>query len=261
MKKLTYLFASVFLFSCQDALDFYLGVPMQPDFEEDQFIPGLNIFGVIRTDTTANLNNSIIDLERVMRAVGDTGDLEIDTAQIKVTLYNGMASKDVIFKPSTYNGIFDQTHYRPVGDFYPKEGQLLAVECSYENLPILTATTIIPNKPEIVDGSFSTTNNDISFFVESDTSFQLLDVYVYIDSDMIDFLRIPTTSDADIQISFNALPAGFNRVDIYAYDANLSNYILTSNTSLNFNKYREPYSTVENGYGVFGSINYLMYTF
>lgn len=245
--------------SCKETLDIYLGIPLQPRFEDDLFQPGLNIFGVIRPDSTNGYNNSIIDLQRVMRAVGDTGDLEIDTAWVNTIVFDNTIPYSCIFEPTTYNNIFTQSHYRPIDYFYPKAGQKVSVECQYANLPILTAETIIPNIPQIDMSSIQLTNSSINLSVLQDTSFQLIDVYVFIDTEIVGYRRIPTYKFFDTEIYINNLPVGFNSIVLYAYDKNLTDYFLTSNTSLNFNKYRETFNTVENGYGVFGSLNLLKY--
>jgi hypothetical protein len=44
-------------------------------------------------------------------------------------------------------------------------------------------------------------------------------------------------------------------LEIYAYDENMAVYSTSFNTSFNFNRYRPSISTVENGYGCFGSVN------
>jgi len=44
-------------------------------------------------------------------------------------------------------------------------------------------------------------------------------------------------------------------VNIYSYDNKLATYYANSNTALNFNKYRTTFSTLDSGFGVFGSMN------
>lgn len=258
MKK-TFLHISVIvilLISCKDALDVYLGVPLQPRFDTETFQPGLNIFGVIRPDSTNEYNNSFIILQKVTPAVGDSSGWEIDTALVWVSkIYNDQPDSICEFTLTNSDSTFRETSYRPNSDFNPKQGDVLMAECIYEDLPVLYAKTIIPNKPMSSNSTFNYSNNSIELELLPDTSYFMLDVFVYANSEIIAYQRIPTVDDYNSNISISSIYSLPDSVVVYCYDYNLAVYYLTSNTSLNFNKYRKSFSTVENGFGVFGSIN------
>jgi hypothetical protein len=95
----------------------------------------------------------------------------------------------------------------------------------------------------------------LSFEIAYDSTSHLLDIYAFSAGETAYYQRIPVQSGVHAKVQIQSLTAMPDSVLIFAYDINLATYFLNSNTSLNFNKYREPYGTVENGYGVFGSLN------
>jgi hypothetical protein len=259
MKKLALLvltFIVLFSSGCKDMVDFYLGVPFQPAIDKNAFVPGLNIFGIIRPDSTMGYNNSYIMLQKALPATGSEDSLDLNTAIVKI--FHGNKSADNLvcyFLPSNYNGTFEDEYYRPQCDFSPQAGDTILVECSYLELPVLKGLTIVPNKPELLQNTILITENSVSFDVKQDSSIYIFDIYLFNGNRIINYLRIPASSASDTHIKLSWQGADADSLVIYGYDYNFSKYYLTSNTSLNFNKYRETYSTVEDGYGVFGSLN------
>jgi hypothetical protein len=73
------------LASCKEVADFYLGIPMQPKFEKNSYVPGLNIFGILRPDSTGSYNNSFIEIQKVMPAVSKNDSLNVDTVYVQLT--------------------------------------------------------------------------------------------------------------------------------------------------------------------------------
>jgi len=68
--------------------------------------------------------------------------------------------------------------------------------------------------------------------------------------------RIQRPEVGDIAVTIAIEPSGESTglLIIYAYDLQLSEYI-TYNVSIKPNTYRSDYSTVDNGFGCFGSLN------
>lgn len=244
----------VALSSCKETLDVYLGVPLQPRFDSSTFNPGLNIFGVLRPDYTDAYNNSFVILQKVVPAVGDSSGWEIDTALVWVSKENSPPDSTCEFLLNNYNGTFSETNYRPVCDFSPTPGEIYRIECINEELPVLYAYTIIPNQPEIV-GTINYENGRLEMEFLADSSYFMLDIYAYSNGQVIGFQRLPFIDELNTQVSLSPIHQKPDSILAFSYDYNLAVYYLTSNTSLNFNKYRKSFSTVENGYGVFGAIN------
>ncbi|MBN1416634.1 MAG: hypothetical protein JW973_16140 [Bacteroidales bacterium] len=240
---------------CQDVVDFYIGVPLQPSVDESGFIPGLNIFGIIRPDSTDAINNSFIMLQKVIPAVGSSDSLDVGTALVRVEK-TGVIAVTYDFMLTRYDTVFRQEAYRPDDDFSPQAGDVFLVECTYTGLPVLTAGTIVPNAPEIMMNTVVQTGNTLTFEIQPDTSIYMLDIYVYADGMEAGYQRIPGNQTAGTPVTFSSFHGYADSIDIFGYDNNLAVYCMTSNTSLNFNKYRESFSTVENGYGVFGALNH-----
>ncbi len=237
-------------------VDFYLGVPLQPVIDKNAFVPGLNIFGIIRPDSTMGHNNSYIMLQKALPATGSDDSLEIDTAIVKVFLgYKPAENSLCYFLPTDYNGIFNDDYYRPQCDFLPQAGDTILVECTYLELPVLKGFTIVPNKPFLLENTILRTENALSFDIRKDSSIFMYDIYLYYGNQIVNYLRIPASVNTDTPVRFSQQGIDADSLVLYGYDYNFSNYYLTSNTSLNFNKYRETFTTVTNGYGVFGSLN------
>ena len=248
-------FLLLWLTGCKDVVDFYLGVPLQPDVDEDSFIPGLNMFGIIRPDTTGIYNNSFIQLQKVIPAVGFTDSLDVGTVIVRVEKENDGISP-VDFLLTDHNGVFGEEGYRPDIEFRPKAGETFSVECTYPGLPVLTAATLVPNPPVMLMNTLAESANSISFEIQSDTTIFMLDIYVYSEGLTVGYQRLPGEQDTNTFVSLTGLQSAADSVDIFGYDKNMAIYYMTANTSLNFNKYRESFSTVENGYGVFGALNH-----
>ncbi|MBN2273593.1 MAG: hypothetical protein JXR41_05670 [Bacteroidales bacterium] len=255
LKLLVTVLVLVWLTGCKDVVDFYLGVPLQPAFDEDSFVPGLNIFGIIRPDATGVYNNSFIQFQKVIPAVGYTDSLDVGTVIVKVEKDNDGISP-VDFLLTDHHGVFSEEVYRPDTPFSPKAGDIFMVECVYPELPVLCATTLVPNPPVLLLNTLTESNRSLSFEIQVDTTIHMIDIYVYAGGLPAGFRRLPGEQDANTSVLFTDLPGAVDSMDIYSYDENMALYYMTANTSLNFNKYRESFSTVENGYGVFGALNH-----
>jgi len=256
MKNMKYLIGFLLLSTgCMDVVDFYLGIPLQPVADEDGFIPGLNLFGIIRPDSTGEYNNSFILLQKVIPAIGSNDSLDIGTAIVWVEELNGMNSRHD-FLLTDHNHVFSEKGYRPDKEFRPKAGDRFFVECAIRELPVLTATTIVPNAPVLLMHTLRVSDNSLSFEIQADTTIFMLDVYVYKAGGLAAYQRLPGEQGSNTLVLLSSLQSGTDSIDLYGYDEKMATYYMTANTSLNFNKYRESFSTVENGYGVFGAMNH-----
>lgn len=264
MKKIriySLLFLVLLAVACNDTLDFYLGVYQQPEFVENTYEPGLNVFGIIRPDNMNNYNLSFVHLQRVLPAIGDTvTEFEVDTAYVTV---NSEFRPDslIVFEYTDMNSTFDEEQYRPPIGFTPQPGNRYTLYCDADTLPILTGSTIMPNKPSIIPEQPIIENGCINFTIEPDSLAFMYDIYLLTggSSYFIERKKAETDQEMNVEIPMGDIADG--EIHVYAYDENMAQYYLTSNISLNFNKYRTPYSTVDGGYGVFGSLNYVVIKF
>jgi hypothetical protein len=238
---------------CKDAADFYLGVPLQPRFDENPYKKGLNIFGILRIDSSFSHNNSFIEIQKIIPAVGSGDSIFIDTAQVYVENMDDQSNFNFIL--TNFEDTFDEVNYRPQNGFAPKAGEQFRIECSYLDLPVLTAYTQIPNKPQWDETSVSLHDHALNFNLAHDSTIFMFDVYLYSNGYVSGYSRLAPEKTGNTQVEITFPGERADSLVVFAYDYNLANYYLTSNTSLNFNKYRESFSEVENGFGVFGSLN------
>lgn len=258
MKKLFCILLICFTFSCEKAVEYYFGINMQPDFLEDDFVPGLNIFGVIRTDSTDDINGSFVYIQKVIRAVGDSlSEIEIDSADVCIyRLEKGDATDTILFNQLN---ISDSSYrsYVPQTDFIPVQGQTYELKCSASGLPELGGITNIPFQPEITN--LSVLHNKIEFDIIADTTAFMYKIYLLRGDEVFYSNILLPSSGAYTHFSFNGEASQASRIVIYSYDKNLAAYTANSNTEFNINNYRQYDNQVNNGYGVFGSVNYLKF--
>jgi hypothetical protein len=252
MRKAILIYFIVLLGGCKEIGDFYMGLPLQPRFEKNSYTPGLNIFGILRPDSTGSFNNSFIHIEKVLPALGKIDSFSVDTVLVTVGGFN--SGQEFNFALNS-DSIFSQNAYRLDGIFTPKPGEIYTLTCDLEEYPVLKATTIIPQKAEMVENSLQAEDNYLAFEIKNDTSIFMLDVYCYSGDTLYGYNRFAAETQSNTLIELSVNGNKIKSIVVFSYDYNMAKYYLTSNTSLNFNKYRNSYSTVENGYGVFGSVN------
>ncbi len=233
--------------------DFVIGP--QPTFTGDhQFVPGLNIFGVIRPDS---LNQFYI--EKVIKAVNSVGDSTI-ISNFNAVIYK--INNNIILDSLSFNFNYPDTIFKnhPV-NFEPHPGNHYKIICQSPGLPILTAETVFPNQPVIENSSINMNGNHIQFSILSDTTSFLYDIYLIMGNNQTN-TRVLRAATGNTYVELNA---GFqvnkgSILLIYTYDKNLSEYLTAANLFIKPNTYRPPFSTVQNGYGCFGSLNLLSKT-
>jgi hypothetical protein len=246
------------LFSCEDVTDFYLGIPMQPEFTENTFVEGMNIFGLLRPDDFNGFNKSFVYVQQnwPILEITDSSFNIIKQADIQLFRMENEQFADTINLPLMPPGPgFNDTLYRPQQSFNPVPGNTYRLICSHRELPTAIGETVFPSPPRIVSNSLKVNNGIISLDIESDPGIRMLDIYISGSAFTGITGRYVTSDSASVHVSFPYQGTGTLGIEIYGYDANLASYYSNSNTSLNFNKYRTTFSTLEEGFGVFGSLN------
>ena len=253
------IFIIVFLItSCEQATDYYIGIPQQPEFTENGFVPGLNIFGVLRPDSGDHRNNSFVFVQQVYRAL-DIPDFYIikDASVVVYEWTAGVKTDSAVFQlyPPDYN--FSDTLYRAPQNFNPVVGRRYEIVCNHSDLPEALGYAYFPPPPVINDVEVIQTENKVRFSVLPDSLIGLIDVYISAEESSGFLDRFVPNDTAALQVQLQ-IPSELTNPEltIYAYDANLTNYYANSNISLNFNKYRTTISTLNSGFGVFGALNY-----
>jgi hypothetical protein len=240
--------------------DYYLGINQQPDFEDRKIVEGLNIFGLLRPDSIGNYNRSFVFIQQIWPALEYESFAIIQDAEVLIEYLDDDSLMQIILLPLVpADEFFNDTLYRSLESFIPQAGRKYKLTCRKEGFPDAIGTTIIPAEPAVIPGTFNVTNGQVSFSLTGDSLFKMIDIYLVNDNEVTYLSRTVPLENADIEVMLNipVISEG-SMLYIYVYDSNLASYYGNANTSLNFNKYRTTITTLESGFGVFGSLNYLV---
>jgi hypothetical protein len=255
------IFSAFVFITCSETADIYLGIPLQPKIDENNFEPGLNIIGSIRPDFSDTINKSFVHVQEVAPAINNYPEFTIDSLIIRDAnvLITDNNNNEYEFSYTQYDSLFNERQYRPKTNFVPEPGMLYKINCTYNDLPVLSSSTIVPKKPVLLENTFLMSGNNLYFEIEADTTSFMYEIYVYNNKQNTGYARVVSSFTENTPVEIILSENNAKTIEIYAYDYNLASYYITSNTSLNFNKYRKTFGNVENGYGVFGSLNFIIY--
>jgi hypothetical protein len=245
--------------SCEDP---FTGCGPQPIYlEKEPFKPMLNILGVLRPDSVQDLPASFVHVEGVYSISTIYPErFDLEDALVKIYCYRGEQISDSLdFVYTGFDSIFASNEYRSA-EFFPVERELYHISCYREGYFKLTGQTTVPAKPVIVNDMIQVGQNRIFFEISPDSLAALYDISLNIGEVVLSQrIRKPEYGNIAVTIDLPLTQQNSAQLEIYAYDLNLSEY-LTYNISIKPNTYQGNYSTVENGYGCFGSLNILKRT-
>jgi len=233
----------------------------QPSYidEKIEHEPRFSVFGVLRPDSTdMGLALSFIKLESSF-PMDDYPDsnLVTDASVLLFRMQDGVAVDSYQFEYTDMGGFAD-TLFRHSG-FFPKGGESYQLVCEKTGYPDLEAETFVPRPPMLVSGSLAVSSGQVRFEVLRAEDAGLYEAVLlgegYYQSER--FTR-PETGNIPISITLAESGGTPSLLLLYAYDMNLANY-LSANISIKPNIYQSDFSTVENGYGCFGSLNLARY--
>jgi hypothetical protein len=241
------------------AFDFFVGG--QPDFIGDhKFIPGLNIFGIIRPDSIQSVPMTFVHVEKAIPAISDES-VTFSVDHVHVVFYkieNNIIIDSIILSYSNPHALFPLPEFRP-GRFTPKAGEHYKIKCSAKDLPDLTSETSVPEVPQIAGDSVITSGNKIQFSIKNDSSAALYDAYLDVNGTIYSQRIVrENNGKTNVKIEVNENIKSGAQLTLYAYDIKLSEYFAAANLSFKPNTFRPPFSNVQNGYGCFGSMNILV---
>lgn len=241
--------------------DFFTGPGPQPSYidGETEFEPKFSVFGVLRPDSTdTGLPQSFIKLESSFPSDDyPDSNLVSDASVLLYKIQDGIAVDSFRFEYTDMTGFLD-TLFRHPG-FFPHGGESYGLVCEKSGYPTLLAETTVPMTPVIVPGSIVVSSSEVRFQVTRDSDAGLYEVVLsgdgYYQSER--FLK-PESGDIFISINLDQNGCSPASLVLYAFDLNLADY-LSANLSIKPNIYQSEFSTVENGYGCFGSLNLIHY--
>jgi len=210
----------------------------------------------LRPETDYGMPLSFIHVEGIFTLLAEYPDT-FDITDAKVMLYeykNDQIIDSVDFKYTNFDSPNFDLDYRPQY-FYPTSRQTYGISCKKEGYPELTSQTTVPLEPHILENSIQIKESKLKFSILQDSLAALYDIYFQIGQKQY-YSRILNSeqSNLNVEINYSRETETEGTLIIFSYDLNLSKY-LTSSVIIKPNTYQEPASTVENGYGSFGSLN------
>ncbi len=250
-------FVSIFLLivSCDEAIDYYYGTPMQPIFMgDDQYERKLNIFGIIQPD-----QKSFIHVLQTTPTKGDTiTNLYIENANVEVAEYDtiGQILKSNFLFSYPDSGSISMIPQYSCKNIKPQAHKKYTFNCTFGTFPVVYAETVVPEVPQLVANSLQVSTKRVSFKISRDTLAYMYDVYLISDNNFYS-KRIVASDSSELSVELNpSNSSNWKILKIFAYDKNLALYFSTSSNSFySFNTYRPPITTLTGGFGCIGSIN------
>jgi len=223
--------------------------PQPTDIIPTEFIPGFNVLGVIRVDGTRG--SSFIHVQRAFRVeeATETFSPVIKEATVSVLTENPDSSYFFTFRNDSLRGdIYANSDFRPVA------GHEYRLTVTGAGLPVLSASTVTPALPVVDTTSLEISPRRVSFTIMTTPDTGLYEVYLICETTEYSQQRI-NHSEQSQEFLF-PLPHGEKpaKLEVYAYDSHLAEY-LTAAITIKPQTYRETVTTVEGGYGCFGSVS------
>ncbi|MDA3891806.1 MAG: hypothetical protein PF517_09100 [Salinivirgaceae bacterium] len=254
--KLLLIILSIMMFAgCEKALEIYIGLPLQPTNINSEYKPGLNVFGMLKSGDIYDDQNHFFEVHKIIH-ISDTSAITVENARIAL---QQRGRENILHVYHIGDGIYSNSN------IYVNPGQTWDYSCVNDTFRV-TSTTTLPYMPKISAGSLNKTENSISFSIDNDTSAYMYDIYYIIDTVMeknvIKRLIPEDQLNTKVCIDITDSPKmGFELLFVIAYDKNYEKYISTSNRFFKPNAYRPRFTTVDGGYGCFGSCTSLMIDF
>lgn len=241
------------LSSCLKVGEFYLGLNMQPNMKNSPSLPGLNVFGILKTGPDVDTINHFFEVQRMINLNTLEEQMLVENAVIRLTRTTRSGDQSYYFPKYYGNGLyFEENIETAPGDKW----EYFCAEDTFE----ISSSCTIPNIPVIESKIEVSAINGYSFTLKADSSAFMYLVYIIQDNDFQLEKVIPETNKNTTVIIKPGweIKKTTSLIYIFAYDVNLREYNTTSNTLFKPNAFRPSFSTVRGGYGSFGAISSCM---
>ena len=230
--------------------------PMPKDIVETEFEPGLNILGVLRADDVMGSSfiviNRALTTEEIYSEYIPNFSPEVDFARVRSV----RSGDDYFFSKgedtTDWGNYLDTTLTIETGESY-------SLEIQAPGFPLLTANTRIPQKPEAVTGSISVEQDRVTFQLQHDPGAFEYKLYLLFPDKVLEKVVKPMNEEfIEIEWGFSSSNGSPVFLMLSALDENLTRY---GNSPISFipNTYHADGSTVDGGYGCFGSVAITIY--
>ncbi len=255
INKIYFIIAFFVLFnSCEKAAEWYLGFNKQPDFfDGEEYTKAINVFGVIRPNLVEEEQQSFVRVEKTVssKEIEFSDSLSLKEASVWVSFDDGTSLKSLNFNYEKLEDGYVDGLFKTDG-LQVSAGQTFTLECSYDGYDTVFASTVVPNQPIVLGASIK--ENQLELEIEEDETAHLYEI-VYCSVSL--GYHTPVDGKNKITIELDSAFPSQGEVYIYAYDKNLADYFSDVTSSIiNLNSFRAPYTTVDGGFGCFGSLNY-----
>ena len=232
--------------SCEKVLETYVGLPIQPTNINSVYVPGLNVFGVLKAGAIMDTLNHFFEVHYIQHVFDTTSNININDAEI--TLTNDTNNYILNSKDGLYYHL----------GIVPIPGQVWNYTCIYDTFEV-TSQTIIPNMPVVRRSSIEMNHGNIKFTIDYDASAFLYDVYFIDENSLVTKRIVPEyTNDIEVKLDIEYDESSeIKLIYVIAYDQKYEQYVTTSNIFFKPNAYRPRFTTVDGGYGCFGSLTSL----
>ncbi|MBN2611880.1 MAG: hypothetical protein JXB00_10025 [Bacteroidales bacterium] len=246
--------SAIMLVSCE----YYIGLNQQPEFKKGDIEKGLNIFSLLRADTVNGLNKSFAYVHQLVPVLEPESFNILKDADFRIErVVEDQVIETFQFTLIPGGTVLKDTMYHPVSEFTPLPGERYRMTCKYEGLPDAVGETVFPPKPLIIENSIELDERKLSFELTPHHLIGMIDIYHNtLDTCLFLSRLIPSASKETLIELFLPAETEGTKLLLYSYDQNMAVYCGNANISLNFNKYRTTISTLQSGYGVFGSMNF-----
>jgi len=233
--------------------------PMPTDIVETRFEPGLNILGVLRADGIQG--SSFMNINRALTTEEIYSDTILNFSP-DVEYVQVLSHRDSSVTYFTRSNVNPQDWDDYVNrDLYARSGVTYELEIKAPGFPVLTGETTIPHLPWILNSSWEREVGLMQFAIDHDPTAFEYKLYLYFGTSMLEKIVKPVNGDSTL-VRWN-YPASLGEptlLMVTALDENLTRY---GNSPISFipNTYHADASTVEGGYGCFGSVAVSLYEF
>ena len=225
---------------------------MPTEIVETEFEPGLNIMGVLRADDQTGSSfvtiNRALTTEEIYSDIIENFSPRVDYVEVR-SRRTGIASMFQSPEDTSGWGYYrDSTLNVLSGDVYD-------LEIQSPGFPTLTGTTQIPHQPQLVLNSISVESGKITFKIQHLVTAYEYKLYLIFAETVLEKVIKPSTGTViDVDWRYNQNLGSPLLLMLTALDENLTRY---GNSPISFipNTYHPDGSTVDGGYGCFGSVS------
>jgi hypothetical protein len=226
----------------------------QPRFlEETHFEPALNVFGIVRPDSLYGQPASFVIVGVIAPAINDTHySWLLDDSYVAIS-EQGNSHQDTPYLFTYQRDTLRQEKYLN-NNFSANNLVTYKLTCYKYGYDTVFGYTALPPKAELETINYN--EGQLQLVIKNQNGSFMFEIYASNSLLSHKVVPIPETPKTRVALS---LPSKPSYIDIYTYDENLANYYGSTNVFIKLNTFRKAFSSVENGYGCFGSLNHIRF--